>query len=295
MLKVVAVVPTYNRWSKTQRFLQRFSKQTYRNLTVVIVDAHSPDNTANKVKNQYSNAVVLSVDSSQYWAGATNAGVRYALSCNCDYVLTINDDAMIGYKHVEQLVDLAQRHNLPILGNRIDYLSSPGEIWALGTQMNWGTPHFLRLLHHGDRVDSLPVEITSREILAVDTLPGNGVLIHYGVFEQVGLYQSRYLPHYHADSELILRAGRKGFQAYVAPYVVLRDDFSDDQKEQNFKDIAGLSFAFLSPKSHLFVPAIAYIFLRYCPWYAYPQTLYYLLVRLLRLGKGRHRTEGNSR
>ncbi len=295
MIRVAAVIPTYNRWEKTQRFLTQFAAQTYGALSIVIVDADSPDGTASKVQQCYPDVTLLQVSDQRYWAGATNVGVRYVLTRGYDYIFTINDDATVAPNHVQQLVDLAQRHGICILGNRIDYLTPPDKIWALGTQIEWGTPHFLKLRYAGVSFKELPAKVLEQEILAVDTLPGDGVLIHRSVFEKIGLYKDTFLPHYHADSELVLRANHSGFQAYVTPQVVLRDDFSTEQKQQSLKSIAGLRYAFLNPRSHLYLPAIAYIFLRYCPWYAYPQTLYYLFMRLLRLGKGRPRTERHER
>ncbi|WP_121970012.1 glycosyltransferase family 2 protein [Leptolyngbya sp. BC1307] len=295
MVKVAAVVPTYNRWPKTQRFLGQFVQQTYADLTTIVVDADSPDGTAREVQQHYPDVILLQVSDQQYWAGATNAGVRYALEHGYDYIFTINDDAVVAPDHIQRLIALAQKHSLRIIGNRIDYLEPPHQVWALGTQLVWGTPRFLQLQYVNTLAEDLPADIMAQEILAVDALPGDGVLIHRSVFEQVGLYQAAFLPHYHADSELILRARRSGIEAYVAPHVVLQDDFSAAQKKQDFKRIAGLKYAFFHPKSHLFVPAIIYIFLRYCPWYAYPQTLYHLLMRLLRLGKSRPRTERSGR
>ncbi|MEM7794681.1 MAG: glycosyltransferase family 2 protein [Cyanobacteria bacterium P01_C01_bin.118] len=292
--RVAAVVPTYNRWCKTQRFLKHFMGQTYGALTIVVVDASSPDGTAERIQQDYGEVTVLQVDDQQFWAGATNAGVRYALNQGYDYIFTINDDAVVAPDHVASMVDLAQRYDADILGNRIDYLAIPGMIWALGTQLVWGTPKFLQLQYHGIPATDLSADVLSQEMLAVDALPGNGVLIHRCVFEQVGLYQDRFLPHYHADSELILRAGRQGFQAYVAPRIVLQDDFAVEQKQQDLRSLAGLRYAFLNRKSHLYVFAIAYILLRYCPWYAYLQTAYYLLKRLIGLSKGRPGSEGLS-
>lgn len=284
---VAAIVPTYNRWSKTQRFLQHFVRQTYADLTIIVVDANSPDGTAEKVQQQYPDVRLLRVDDKQYWAGATNVGVSYALGQNYDYMLTINDDAIVTPGHVQRLVELTRSYGLSILGNRIDYLTPRGKVWALGTQLMWGTPNFLRLQYHNVDVMDLPAEIMAQQVIPVDTLPGDGVLIHCTVFERAGLYQAKFLPHYHADSELILRARNYGFQAYVAPHVVLKDDFSAEQKKQDLSSISGLRYAFFHPKSHLFVVAISYIFLRYCPWHAYPQTVYYLLKRLIGLSKGR--------
>lgn len=292
MSRVAAVIPTYNRWLKTRRFLQQFTQQTYNKLTIIVADADSPDGTASKIQECYPSVILVRVDRQQYWAGATNAGVCYALENDYEYILTINDDATVALDYVQRLVALSQRHNLKILGSRIDYLNSPGKVWALGTELNWRTPNFLQLRYSNIDADDLPADVATQDVLAVDTLPGDGVLIHRSIFEEVGLYKSQVLPHYHADSEFILRASRYGLQAYVTPHIVLQDDFSEEQKVQDFTSISGLKYAFFNPKSHLFAPAIAYILFRYCPWYAYPQTLYYLLVRLLRLGKSRLRTEG---
>ncbi|MGI8932631.1 MAG: glycosyltransferase family 2 protein, partial [Phormidesmis sp.] len=253
MVKVAAVVPTYNRWPKTQRFLGQFVQQTYADLTTIVVDADSPDGTAREVQQHYPDVILLQVSDQQYWAGATNAGVRYALEHGYDYIFTINDDAVVAPDHIQRLIALAQKHSLRIIGNRIDYLEPPHQVWALGTQLVWGTPRFLQLQYVNTLAEDLPADIMAQEILAVDALPGDGVLIHRSVFEQVGLYQAAFLPHYHADSELILRARRSGIEAYVAPHVVLQDDFSAAQKKQDFKRIAGLKYAFFHPKSHLFV------------------------------------------
>lgn len=291
MTKVAAIVPTYNRWSKTQQFLRHFVRQTYADLTVVVVDASSSDGTAEHVQQNYPDVKLLRVDDQQYWAGATNAGVSYALGQGYDYVLTINDDATVSSNHVQRMVQLAQSYQIAILGNRIDYLTPSGKVWALGTRLMWGSANFLQLQYHDVDVGHLPADVMAQDIIPVDALPGDGVLLHRGVFEKVGLYRSVFLPHYHADSELILRARRYGFRAYVAPHVVLKNDFSEEQKKQDLKSIAGLRYAFFHPKSHLFLGAIAYIVLRYCPWYAYPQTAYYLIMRLLRLSKRRSRTK----
>ncbi|NER79462.1 MAG: glycosyltransferase family 2 protein, partial [Leptolyngbya sp. SIO1D8] len=79
MVKVAAIVPTYNRWPKTQRFLRHFSRQTYSKLTVIVVDSGSSDGTPHYVQKYHPEVTLLTVDKQHYWAGATNRGVNYAL------------------------------------------------------------------------------------------------------------------------------------------------------------------------------------------------------------------------
>ncbi|MEO0827010.1 MAG: glycosyltransferase family 2 protein [Cyanobacteria bacterium J06639_16] len=261
---VAAIIPTRNRRVKTLRFLAALSQQTYSHLQPVVVDSASSDGTPAAVRNNFPDVKVIEVGDRNYWAGATNHGIRYALEHNVEFMLTINDDSVIETDHVERLVALAIRHHLTILGNRIDYLSQPGLIWSLGTQINWNQPKMITLRYQDVSAQALPPALLEQEILPVDALPGNGVLIHRSIFERIGLYNAWLLPHYHSDSELILRARQDGIQAYVAPHIILLNDFSKAQKAVQLNSLRGLYRAFCHKKSHLFLPPLIYLFLRYC-------------------------------
>lgn len=261
---VTAIVPTRNRKALTLRFLTAIAQQDYPSLRTVVVDSASSDGTPDAVRARFPNVPVLEVSDRNYWAGATNHGVRHALNQETDYILTINDDAVIANDYVTRLVTLSTRHQAAILGSRIDYLSEPGRIWSLGTQINWNQPKMITLQYQDQLAQTLPSEVLEAAVLPVDTLPGNGVLIHRHVFESVGLYNARLLPHYHADSELVLRARQAGISAYVAPGTILLNDFSKDQKQIHLNSLSGLYHAFFRPKSHLFLPPLIYTFFRYC-------------------------------
>ena len=131
---IAAIVPCRNRKEKTLRFLQQVLQQTYPDLTVIIVDADSNDGTPEAVEYYYPKAIVLRVDSEDYWSATTNAGVKFALAHQFDYILTINDDATIAPDHVQVLFETAQQQHIQILGSRIDYLAQPGLVWAMEPQ-----------------------------------------------------------------------------------------------------------------------------------------------------------------
>lgn len=283
---VGVVVPTRNRWPKTQRFLSAIADQTYPQLQVIIVDANSSDGTPEQVRQQFPSVTVIEVGDQCYWTGSTNAGVRHALKQGCDYIFTINDDAVIATDHIETLVRLAQTHDCLILGNRINYLAECDRIWSLGTYSNWGSAAFLTLAYCDAREADVPAEVWGQPVRAVEALPGNGVLIHRSVFARVGLYNDWLLPHYHADSELIMRANRAGIPAYIAPNVVLYNDFSVEQKRLDLKSVRGLTYALFHKKSYLFLPPLLYTFIRYCPPHQWGKTLWALGKRALSLRQG---------
>lgn len=281
---VAVVVPTFNRKRTTLRFLAQMSQQSYPSLSVIIADANSKDGTASDIQHQFPEAKVLSVSNHDFWAGATNAGIRHAFQIGCDYILTINDDAVVGPNYIKRLVQIAQRHRCSILGNQINYLSDPNRIWSLGTYTSWGTQNFLRLAYCDQNQADLPTKVGTADVIEVDALPGNGVLIHRSVFEHIGFYNEVLLPHYHADSELIMRARRQGIPAYVTPKVVLYNDFSITQKQLCLKTPRGIFYALFHKKSHLYLPPLLYILSRYCPFKKWLHTLSAVGSRFLAMG-----------
>ncbi len=280
---VAAIIPTFNRKDKLSRFLDLILAQTYPNLQIIVVDSSSSDGTVDLVKTQFSQVTLIEVSDREFWTGATNAGVKWALKQKIDFILTINDDAVIDPDYISKLVNLAEKYQLSILGNRIDYLAPKDRIWSLGTYSDWGTDRFLKIAYNDVNLADLDPAILEQELIAVDTLPGNGVLIGADVFNKIGLYNAKFCPHYHGDSELIMRAKKVGIEAWIAPQIVLANDFNNDQKKLPHRTFTGLQYVFFNPKSHLFMIAILYLIWKYCPKSKQISTLWSLLQRLKKM------------
>jgi GT2 family glycosyltransferase len=277
-LRIAAVVPCHNRKDKTLRFLKVFAAQTYSHLDLILVDADSKDGTIDAVRSLAPDTIIVSVDANHYWTAATNVGVKYALERDYDYILTINDDCVIEPGYVASLVSLAEKSQVKILGSRIDYLTYPGLVWSLGMQMDW-KGHLCRLSYRDCNFTQLPDEVCSAELLKTDVLPGDGTLIHRSVFEKVGLYQARFLPHYLSDIELTLRASRAGFGVWVAPQIVLFDD-SPTPRERKlminsqapmWQQFTDRFFHIRSGENFFFR---SYVVLKYCPMTLKPWAMF---------------------
>ena len=281
--KIGAVIPTRDRKDKLFRFLNQFSRQTYANLQIIVVDSNSTDGTREEIAGRFPQVKFICVSDREFWAGATNAGVKAALEDGCEYILTINDDSIVEVNHVERMVEAARKHQVLILGNCINYLSNPKLIWSLGTSNHWGTADFLSLNYHNAELNHLPDSIKKSELIQVDALAGNGVLIHRQVFEAIGLYNDVFLPHYHADSEITIRANSKGIKVFVSPSVILLNDFHVNQKHLNLRRSQGLLYALFHKKSYLFMLPLIYIFVMYCPNSKKISTLWMLINRFIKL------------
>ncbi len=280
---VATIIPTFNRKDKLCRFLDLMLAQTYPNLQIIVVDSSSSDGTAELVRIRFPQVTLIQVSDREFWTGATNAGVKLALDRQVDFILTINDDAVISSDHINKLVNLAEKYQVSILGNRIDYLNPKDRVWSLGTHSDWGTDRFLKIAYNDVNISDIPANILTQELMPVDALPGNGVLIRSTVFKKIGLYNAKFCPHYHGDSELIMRAKKTSIQAWIAPQIALSNDFNNAQKRISFKTIHGLKYTFLDPKSHLFMLPIFYVIGKYCPLSQQIRTIWCLLKRFQKI------------
>jgi GT2 family glycosyltransferase len=255
---VYAVVPAFNRCEKTLRFLRSFAGVTYPRRRVVIVDDGSTDGTRYAIELNYRDVPVLVGDGNLWWSGGTNAGVRYALEQGADYILTLNDDAVMEPDFLTHLVAVAQQDPKYIVGCRLHRQDIRDEIWSLGTSLVLRGGALFALNFAGRRWSE--VQDTLVDPFPVETMPGNGVLIPRAVFEQVGYYDARNMPQYHADSDLVLRARTHGFKPVIALKSVLYNHILEEPLVTNRIDLI------LSQKSDRYWRAIWATLKRHGPW-----------------------------
>lgn len=220
--RVAVVIPVHNKIELTARFLESFRAVEYPNYTIVITDDGSTDGTPTVLASRFPEVVVLSGDGNLWWSGGTNRGVEYALSHGYDYVLTINNDVSVAPDLLTRLVEKAESFPRSIVGSLICQMEQPEKVWAAGGYMNWPQDILFQLHHWGeDRSTVLATQPNPKE---VDILTGCGTLIPAACFHEVGGYDVRWFPQYHADSEFVLRARKAGYKALVALDAVLWND-----------------------------------------------------------------------
>jgi hypothetical protein len=88
------------------------------------------------------------------------------------------------------------------------------------------------------------------------------------------------LPHYHGDSEFVMRAVRHGIESAVTQRAIVYDDSPLPQQQRQEKDDRPTQFwvqdffhTFFHRRSGWYLMPRAYMILRYCPWPRKVQTL----------------------
>lgn len=249
--KVCVVVPVFNRLECTKIFIESFARSTYKNYTILIFDDGSTDGTSEYLAKHHPDIIVLKGDGNYWWSASTNEGVKYALDNNYDYVLTINNDATVDKDLLKNLVSCAEVHPKSVVGARV-MLGDSAVIWSLGVMVHSNVFRFLSFNQYG--ADESIIEQLQNP-LPMDALTGNGTLVPTEIYKEIGLYDSKWCPQYHGDSEFTYRATLNGFQCFVELDALLYNHgFMNDQK-LSFKDEL-----FNKKSAHYWRPLIKFYF-----------------------------------
>jgi GT2 family glycosyltransferase len=240
--KVAVVVPIHNGIDQTRRLLDSLRGGTYPNLDVIVVDDGSTDGSSAILERDYPEVTVVTGSGDMWWTKATNAGVGTALARAADYVLTINNDAVMDRDAVTMMVEAARTHPRSLVGAQIYYLEDAGRVWFVGAYLDPATADISHRREPSDATDPI----------ATGMLTGLGMLIPIGAFEEIGgLFDERF-PQYFADCDFSLRARTVGYELLVEPRASIYNEVGSSWLIQTLRTrrwtaVGSMLFSFRSP------------------------------------------------
>lgn len=231
---IYVVIPVYNRKEFTKDCIVSLQNQTYKRLKIIIVDDGSTDGTKEMLQTEFPDVIVLYGDGNLFWTKAINMGISKALELGAEYVLTLNNDTVATSDFLEKMMYWASQTPDALLG-AFDISYNTKKPYYGGEIVNWPLAKSKLLL-----------EVLKEEELhglrEVSLFPARGLLIPRKVFEIIGLYAEKELPHYMADYDFTLLAIRNGFKVYcnfdakLYTFPEEGGDFKIKQKRKSFKN-----------------------------------------------------------
>ena len=200
---VYAIILNWNRAKDTICCLNSLATQTYPNLKLVVAENGSTDDSISLISTAFPDVVLLKNPANLGFAAGMNAGIKFALQANADFVFILNNDTVLAPETVSQLVAYTDQ-NTGLVAPIIYYDSDPQRIWSLGGRIN---PWTLEVTHYSRNIidtGQLPACITQ------DFVPGCAMLLSRTALERVGLFDEDFFMYYE-DSDLCLRLRAEGF------------------------------------------------------------------------------------
>jgi GT2 family glycosyltransferase len=216
-MKLGIVLPTYNRRDLLGDTLNQLlaQKESLRGVVVeivVVVDG-STDGTLEMIRDSFRDVHVVAGTGDWYYTKSMNEGFRYMQQFNPDYMLTLNDDIILGANYLAEMLSSIEK--VPansIIGCLALTPDKPHRVLFGGEKkyIRWRQKHVLYLKKLS--------EVNNRELTGIypsAMLPGRGMLIPNQVLVKLN-YFDEFFKQYHSDSDFCLRAAKAGHAVYVS-------------------------------------------------------------------------------
>lgn len=178
----------------------------------IVVDNGSADQSIPRIQQAFPDITLISLPENVGFGTACNLAVARALeNLACNYVLLLNNDAIIHPLALTALVQTAVAHpSVGILGPKIYYRHQSQMFWYAGARCRRGV---LAAADTGRGEQDCGQFDTRRE---VDFVFGAAMLIRREVFARIGFFDERFFL-YLEDMDFCLRARKAGFLLHFVP------------------------------------------------------------------------------
>jgi GT2 family glycosyltransferase len=202
---VTCVILNWNGWEDTIECLEALKQCTYTNLTIVIVDNGSTNDSVARIKASCPDILLLESGRNLGFAGGNNIGIRHALGRGAEYVWLLNNDTRPAPNALTALVAKAITDDrIGAVGSICYYADSPSTVEA------WGGARVNLWIGYG-RNSTEP-----REDSWFHSLNGTSILVSTVAIRDAGLLDEGFFL-YWEDTEFCLRLRKRGWRIAVAP------------------------------------------------------------------------------
>ena len=206
-MRFVAVVLSWNGREDTLACLDSLG-----DVETICVDNGSTDGSADAVAERFPNIELIRTGVNLGFAAGNNVGIRRALERGADWVVLLNNDAVVEPGFAEALAAAAGRHpDAGVLACKVFVLDRPEVLWYAGASFNPLLGYSGRVRGAGQRDDG-----SFEQELDVDWATGAAMAVSRPALERAGLLDEELFA-YLEDVDWCLRIREAGLRIVFAP------------------------------------------------------------------------------
>ena len=228
---VVAVVVTADPGAWLEETLRALSEQDYPNLSVLVVDSGSAEDTTARIASVLPGAYVRRLDRAVGYAAAANEAI--AAVEGASFFLMCHDDVSLDPDAVRQLVEEAYRSNAGVVAPKLVAWEDPARLLQVGMSADKaGVPVPL----------AQPGELDQEQHDAVRDVfvaPGGATLVRADLFAALGGFDPEMVL-FGEDLDLSWRAQVAGARVLVAPAARARHLAATSSGMRSIQDLPGV-------------------------------------------------------
>ncbi len=114
---VYVITAVHNRENITKQFVERLTKQTLKEIQLVLVDDGCTDNTVQVVKRTMKNCTIISGNGNLWWGGALHKAYKWIVENAKDeeYVMFANDDSSFPDDYIYRAIEVLKSNEKTLL------------------------------------------------------------------------------------------------------------------------------------------------------------------------------------
>ena len=209
--KVTVLTLSWNKKFHTLEWLDAVGRLEYPNFDVLVVDNGSSDGSPAAIRKRNPSVTVIENGENLGYSRGFNVGMEHAFGSGADYVLVMNNDAVIDPEALTALVDVAQTDpKIGFVSGKVFHYFRSEELQTVGTERH---PYLVagRQIGFGEEDHGQYDEPAEREI-SDDVY----LLVSRAAFEAVGGYDPEFFI-VHENVDWCIRLREAGFKIMYAP------------------------------------------------------------------------------
>jgi hypothetical protein len=202
---VACIVLNWNGWKDTVECLDALRECTYSELTIIVVDNGSTDDSAARIRAAHPEILLLASEKNLGFAGGNNIGIRHAMAHGAEYLWLLNNDTKPEPAALSALVAKALTDpSIGAVASISYYAHEPSAVEA------WGGARVNLWIGYGWN-SKVP-----RSDDWFHSLNGTSIMVSRAALEDVGLLDEGFFL-YWEDTEFCLRLRKKKWRIAAAP------------------------------------------------------------------------------